>query len=132
MAELDQLRLPAEQRGALLEQQFESRGMQWRQSYPEAKWSIVMDAGQPIGEFSIAETDESVVLINIALLVNSRGRGVAAALLRNLFSTADEKGKPVRAHVLKSNPAREVWLHLGFEVVEDAGPYDRIERQPAS
>ena len=125
--------LSEEHLGALLEQQCEIRNTQWRQNYPETAWSIIIDdAGEPVGEFSVAETVDSMVLVNIALLGKARGRGIAAGLVRNLFSAADRLSKPVTAHVLKSNPAREIWLHLGFEVVENAGPYDRIERQPAS
>ena len=122
--------LPAENLEPLLRQQFEIRQSQWCERFPDAERSIILDGSTPVGEWFVAEDGPFSTLVNIALSESVRGRGIAGVLVRQLCEHAGREAKPVRAHVHKDNPARAIWLHQGFEVVEDKGVYDRLEYSP--
>jgi ribosomal protein S18 acetylase RimI-like enzyme len=58
------------------------------------------------------------------LLPEYRGKGLGAALLRDLMDEAAAAGKAVSIHVEKFNPAMRLYRRLGFATAEDKGVYD--------
>ncbi|WP_321340559.1 hypothetical protein [Breoghania sp.] len=46
------------------------------------------------------------------------------------MEAATERGKAVRAHVEKTNPAHRLYAQLGYQVIEDKQIYDLMEWSP--
>ena len=64
------------------------------------------------------------------LLLQFRAQQPDVRLLRRLLDEADAAGRPVLAHVEKTNPARRLYARLGFEAFADDGVYLDIRRPP--
>jgi predicted GNAT family acetyltransferase len=69
--------------------------------------------------------------MDIALVPEHRGTGVATRLLGELLDEGAEDGKKVSVHVELQNPARRLYERLGFVPVEERGAYLFMEARPA-
>jgi ribosomal protein S18 acetylase RimI-like enzyme len=107
-----------------LEQQFRAQHAHYQQYYPEADWLVTMRAGEDIGRLYIERWPSQHCVIDIAFLPEHRGKGLGAALLRDLMDEAAAEGKDVSIHVEKFNPAMRLYRRLGFVTEEDKGVYD--------
>jgi GNAT superfamily N-acetyltransferase len=119
---------PAEQKEAFLRQQFEAQHAWYREQYAGASFDVVEVDGKPAGRLYVARWAREVRIVDISLLPAHRGRGLATALLRQLFAEADAAGKPVSVHVERFNPALRLYARLGFAFREDKGVYLLLER----
>lgn len=121
------LDLSTEQKDQLLRLQFLARDRQYRAQYPAADFDLVLHNANPIGNFFVQRGPDEFVLIDITLLPEQRNSGIGTDLVRDLIEVAKAAGKPLHAHVLKDNPAWQLWQRLGFCHVHDDGIYRRIE-----
>lgn len=112
------------QKAAFLDMQFQAQHAHYRKHYPEADWLVVQRAGQDIGRLYIERWPSQHRIIDIAFLPAHRRKGYGTALLRDLIDEAWLAGKSASIHVEKNNPARRLYVELGFAVVEDKGVYD--------
>ena len=117
-----------EQKRAFLRQQLTARESHYRLTYPGARDDVVVVAGTDAGRLMVAKVDDHVLVVDVALLPEFRGQGVGAALVRHVVDDAD--GRPVRLHVDPLNPARRLYLRLGFTSVAVEGVYELMERIP--
>jgi ribosomal protein S18 acetylase RimI-like enzyme len=115
------------QKAAFLDMQFRAQHVHYIKHYPEADWLVVERAGQDIGRLYIERRPSQHRIIDIAFLPAHRRKGYGAALLRDLIDEASLSGKSTSIHVEKNNPARQLYLRLGFTVAEDKGVYDLME-----
>ena len=129
--EVAQAGWPEDLQRAFLAQQFEAQHSHYRRHYPDAEWLILERGGERIGRFYVEEWPSQFRVIDIIVAAESRGLGIGAAIFADLFELARSKGKKVSIHIEKNNPARSLYIRLGFEVVEDKGVYDLMEWTPA-
>ena len=108
---------------ALVRMQFNLQRQQYDAGYPEADHKIILRDGQPIGRLFVDESDVEFTLVDVALLAAHRNYGLGTYLFQQLLRRAAGKGKRVRLHVLKSNPARRLYERLGFSSVAEDGMY---------
>ena len=120
------------QKAAFLDMQFQAQHAHYRKHYPEADWLVVERAGQDIGRLYIERWPSQHRIIDIAFLPEHRRKGYGSALLRDLIDEAWFAGKSASIHVEKNNPARLLYVELGFTVVEDKGVYDLMACAPAA
>jgi ribosomal protein S18 acetylase RimI-like enzyme len=118
------------QKAAFLDMQFQAQHAHYRKHYPEADWLVVERAGQDIGRLYVERWPSQHRIIDIAFLPNHRRKGYGTALLRDLIDEASLAGKSASIHVEKNNPARRLYVELGFVVVEDKGVYDLMACAP--
>ena len=118
------------QKAAFLDMQFQAQHAHYRKHYPEADWLVVERAGQDIGRLYIERWPSQHRIIDIAFLPEHRRKGYGSALLRDLIDEAWLAGKSVSIHVEKNNPARRLYVELGFAVLEDKGVYDLMACAP--
>ena len=130
--EFDLLDLPESQKQALLSMQFKAQRQQYDASYPQAESGIILRDGRPIGRMLVDRTAREITLIDIALLPEHRNTGIGTELIKELLGEAAEARKPVRLHVLKSNPALRLYERLGFSKVGDQSMYFEMLFQPAA
>ncbi|HEV2706678.1 MAG TPA: GNAT family N-acetyltransferase [Pyrinomonadaceae bacterium] len=116
---------------AFVRQQFEAQHQQYSARYPDARYQIVLYAGEPAGRIWVGEDETQIRLLDIALLPEYRNRRVGAALLADLLEEAARARKPLRHMVFKFNPdATRFYERLGFRPIEDVGAYIHMEYLP--
>ena len=117
-----------EQKAAFILMQFEAQDASYRQSYPEADFSVIRRDGVDVGRLYVARLDTEVLLVDIALLPEYRGRGIGTQLIGDLLASADKDALPVTLHVKPGSPAKRLYRRLGFESRGVSGPYESMVR----
>lgn len=112
-----------QQKQALMKMQYDARRFQYDESYPQAEASIILAGELPIGRLLVNESDREITLVDIALMPEHRNLGIGAELIQQLLNRAASAKKPVRLHVLKSNPALNLYERLGFLRTGDQSMY---------
>ena len=113
-----------------LAQQQDFQDRQYRAACGNAEWLIVERDGGAVGRFYLDESEDDILLLDISLLPEARGRGFGAALLADLAARAAAAGKPIRLHVERSNPARRLYERAGFTLWAEGGVHDELRLQP--
>src|SRR6185369_374460 len=101
-------------RAPLLEMQYQARMRGIRENYPQAVEEVLRRNGAPVGWIVIARCDAEIRLVDIAVLAQHRGTGLASTRLRELIAEAAREGKPLRLSVAAGNRAIELYRRLGF------------------
>jgi GNAT superfamily N-acetyltransferase len=128
--EFSLLNLPKNQLHALMYMQFNAQRQQYDECYPQAESKIILQDQRPIGRMLVDKTGRAFLLIDIAVFPEHRNAGIGTSLLQDLLSEASVAGKPVRLHVLKSNPALRLYERLGFSRVGDESMYFEMTFEP--
>jgi GNAT superfamily N-acetyltransferase len=128
--ELAVLPWSSEQKAAFLELQFRAQHADYQRNYPDADRLVLEHRGEDIGRPYLRRESNLHGIIDIALLPEHRGKGLGAALLRDLLDEAARAGKPVSIHVEKFNPAKRLYHRLGFKAEEEGSIYDLMRWDP--
>jgi GNAT superfamily N-acetyltransferase len=128
--EMSQVDWPEEQRDAFLQMQFNAQHRYYHEQFPAASYLVVERNGEAIGRIYLDRRSDELRLIDIALMPKARNQGLGKALLLDLLDEAQANGLPVRIHVERFNPARRLYLRLGFMQIEDQGIYQLMEWRP--
>jgi len=75
--------------------------------------------GKPIGIRVVEREPDCVRLAQIFILPEYQGRGIGTKLIERLRAEAHGAGLPLRLRVLRVNPAFNLYLRMGFKVVEE-------------
>jgi GNAT superfamily N-acetyltransferase len=129
-AEVAQSGWPDEVQRAFLAQQFQAQHSHYRIHYHDAEWLIIERGGVAIGRLYLFEDASEFSIVDISMVAEARGLGIGGAVLEDILALAAERGKPVAIHVEKNNPARRLYLRLGFRETEDKGVYDLMTCYP--
>ena len=122
---------PAETKQAFLHQQHAAQHAHYQQHYRGMDAMIIERRGVQIGRLYLYEMPTEIRIVDISLMPEARGQGIGAALLRDLFAQAGPSRRRVTIHVEKNNPARTLYMRLGFKILdEDRGAYDLWEWCP--
>jgi ribosomal protein S18 acetylase RimI-like enzyme len=111
------------QKQTFINMQFGAQMQQYRMCYPDADNSLILLKEEGIGRLIVNRSEDELTLIDISLLPAHRGHGIGTRLIRDLLSEAAIATKPVRLHVLETNPAKELYERLGFSIVNSDGLY---------
>ena len=68
--------------------------------------------------------------MDIALLTGWRGRGLGRELMEDAMQAARDSGRFVSLHVEQDNPARQLYLRLGFADIRDVSFYRLMHWHP--
>jgi GNAT superfamily N-acetyltransferase len=121
---------PDEMQKQFLAQQFDAQHRHYQRHYADAEWLIIERDGEAVGRLYFEDWQSQIRIIDIALIPAARGHGIGAAIFEDTFEVAQATGKKVSIYVEKNNPARSLYLRLGFEMVADEGVYDLMEWRP--
>jgi ribosomal protein S18 acetylase RimI-like enzyme len=114
----------------LLRMQFTAQRHWYETAYPRSDQQIAVIDGAPAGRIIVHRTADAVVLVDIALMPEHRGKGIGEMLLRDLLEESASRCLPVRLQVLKNNPAARLYERLGFVKIGQDQMYWHMERQP--
>jgi ribosomal protein S18 acetylase RimI-like enzyme/acyl dehydratase len=85
----------------------------WATHWPPTRQAIVVD-GELAGFLELEDRPANVWVANIELGPRFQGRGAGSAILRDIQRDAERRGLRVTLQVLKVNPARRLYVRLGF------------------
>jgi ribosomal protein S18 acetylase RimI-like enzyme len=124
--------LPEPQRAALMHMQFRGQYQTYTHNYPVAEHSILSVDGSDAGRVWVAETEDSIAILDIAILPAYRNRGIGAHVYRDLIAKAHAAGKHLRATVSTANPG-SLRFHerLGFHRTSSDGFYISLVNSPS-
>jgi ribosomal protein S18 acetylase RimI-like enzyme len=114
----------------LLRMQFAAQRHWYEAAYPGSDQQIAMIDGTPGGRMIVHRAADAVVLVDISLMPEHRGKGIGEMLLRDLLERSAKQGLPVRLQVLKNNPAAHLYERLGFLKTGEDQMYWHMERKP--
>lgn len=115
---------------SFLRMQFAAQDRYYRETFPNASYDLIVGSTGVLGRLYVDRGSDAVLVIDLALLPEHRGRGIGTTLLERVLDEARAAGLPVRVHVEQFNRARRLYDRLGFRVIEDQGVYLLMERAP--
>lgn len=121
----------AAQQDAFLRMQFIAQQRTYEMQHPDAAHDIITLGGEPVGRLLVERSSEEMLLTDISLLPEHRGKGIGSELIGNLLDEAQETGRRVCLRVLRNNPAARLYERLGFVKTGEDALYLQMERRPA-
>jgi ribosomal protein S18 acetylase RimI-like enzyme len=106
--------LPAPMIDNLLNLQYRAREQGYRGRFPNARWSIVERAGEPIGELITDDEAESLHIVDITLSPERQGCGIGSALVRAVLADSASRGGVRAVADIGNTPSRKMFARLGF------------------
>ena len=120
-----------EQKAEFCWMQFTAQDSHYRQHYPTAEYSVIEVSGIPVGRLYVDRWSREIRIMDIAILPQHRGNGIATHLLESLQNEAAGTRQSLSIHVERFNPALRFYQRLGFRLTEDKGVYLLMEWTPA-
>jgi GNAT superfamily N-acetyltransferase len=129
--EFERIGLTEDQYRSLLEMQYRGRGWSYAAQHSELEeWILCTQAGSGVGRYLLEETVKGIRVLDLAVLPQWRGRGIATEVLQMLAQRCCALGVALSLRVVKDNPAVQLYARLGLRVIaEDAISYEMIWRQ---
>ena len=121
---------PEPQVAAFLQMQFRAQRLSYDSAYPGAEHSLILEDGRPIGRLLVWRGQPELRLVDISLLPEARGRGIGGQLLAELMEECRAGGRRLTLQVLVTNPARRLYLRMGFRRTGGDPLYDQMEWTP--
>ncbi|WP_309730013.1 GNAT family N-acetyltransferase [Chamaesiphon sp. OTE_75_metabat_556] len=90
----------------------------FRESFDPNVTKIIQADGIDIGMLKVEERDDCIYLGDIQLDRAYRRKGIGTQLIKTAIESAILASKPIRLRVLKGNPAKDLYLRLGFGEIQ--------------
>lgn len=120
-----------EQKSQFCRMQFMGQDAHYRGNYPTAQFDVILQGDVPIGRLYVDRWEKEIRIMDIAMLPEHRGNGIATQLLQTLQEEAAAAGKRLSIHVERMNRALRLYERLNFKLVEDKGVYLLLDWDPA-
>jgi GNAT superfamily N-acetyltransferase len=79
---------------------------------------VIQADGIDIGMLKVEERDDYIYLGDIQLDRAYQNQGIGTKIIETVIRSATIASKPIRLRVLKGNPAKALYLRLGFQAIE--------------
>ena len=89
----------------------------FRETRDLSRYEILVNDGREIGCLGLRYEDKVLFLEYVAILPEHQNRGFGSEVLRDVLSSAFERGVPVGLSVLKVNPAKKLYERMGFQTI---------------
>jgi ribosomal protein S18 acetylase RimI-like enzyme len=87
----------------------------FREGYKQGQTQIISVDGRVIGFIQMVDFADRLYLRQIHLIDGFRGRGIGSTLISAELKRGAESGRPVTLDVMHGNPAKRLYVKLGFE-----------------
>ncbi len=105
--------------------------LKFRKGYKQAQTKIICVGDNAVGCMQVVEFVGRLYLRQLHLIPAYRRQGIGTQLIKDLLRRGDAQGKPVTLDVMHGNPARRLYLRLGFRRTgQDADRKQMIWRPP--
>lgn len=112
--------VPAAELDPILSVQFRAHAAERDARHPHAETSIILDGGEPVGTVTVDREGTRLHLVDIAVLGEHRGRGIASTVLAGLVG--DSQHVTLSVWALNAG-ARRLYERHGFAVVAEQFGY---------
>ena len=121
----------AEQKAAFLRMQFQAKATHYRAYYPHAEYQVIQrEDTVPLGRLIVDRANDSILIVDIALLPEYRNAGVGTSIIQQLMAEATSRQRPILLHVEVFNPAMKLYNRLGFVKTGEQGIYHEMTWKP--
>ncbi|MEP7213306.1 MAG: GNAT family N-acetyltransferase [Acidobacteriota bacterium] len=128
--DLTSLGIDPQQLGGLMRMQYTAQKESYLAAYPGAEHKIISLSGVPVGRMIVQRGKREILFVDLAILPEYRNRGIGSRLILDRIREAEDANGVLTFHVLKTNPAINLYLRLGCAITGDAGMYYRMEWRP--
>lgn len=122
--------LDERQAAAFLQTQFAAQQRWYAMAYPAADFCIVLADDEPAGRLIVQRGVEILLLVDISLLPEHRGKGTGTMLLQELMCECKTAGTPMQLHVLIESRAVAWYERLGFRRTGEDQVYLEMQWKP--
>ncbi|MVP00986.1 GNAT family N-acetyltransferase [Paenibacillus lutrae] len=129
-AELQAWGWDEQMRRPFLHMQWMAQKNSYTAQYPDAEELIIHLNDSPAGRILTARTNDSLLLVDIALLPIHQNQGIGSLLIRELQEEAVTASLKLVLHVLPDSPALRLYQRLGFGNTGVSGLHLRMEWSP--
>lgn len=121
--------LPREMLEGLLRMQYRSMRNSYAATYETARFEIIELDGEPVGRIVTDVSPERVLFVDIAILPELQGRGLATAVMTALLEEPRRLGVPAEVTVLSTNVASlRLCARVGLTAVRETPPFILLRR----
>lgn len=125
--ELIQTNWTEQQKQQFVLMQFMAQKADYERKFPDALQQIIHYKKKAAGRLYTSETENSIHIIDIALLPQYRNKGIGKFLLQQLIAKAKKQRKTISLQVIKTNPAKNLYNRLGFVSIREDGLREYME-----
>jgi GNAT superfamily N-acetyltransferase len=93
---------------------------------------VIVWEGRRVGFHVVRRAPEGLVLDHLYLLPSHQGRGIGAAVLSRVLSTAHREGLAVRVTALKGSEANAFYVRHGFALIAESEFDNEYLRLPSA
>jgi ribosomal protein S18 acetylase RimI-like enzyme len=129
--ELAALPWSREQKAAFTAQQFAAQTVHYAQQYPAMTADLILLDDTRAGRLLVVRSAGEILIVDISLLPEFRGRGAGSVLLRRLMDEVSATDRRLSLHVERHNRAIGLYERLGLRQVSEYGVYLGMEWDPA-
>lgn len=120
--------IDAKSKDFLLRAQHRSMTETYRRDYPNARREVIELDGEPVGLLVTDVGNACVTYVDIAILPQAQGRGLARRVMLQALDEPRRLGLPARVSVLMHNVGSlRLCEGLGFVLAEESPPFVRLE-----
>src|ERR1051326_5211850 len=102
----------------------------FREHFDPARSKVVVVDGHDVGAISVDRRPGELYIANVELLPAFQGRGIGAALIRDVLEEAAREGLSVGLQVLHANRAARLYERLGFREVGRTETHRHMRAEP--
>ncbi len=99
----------------------------FREYFNPRSTNIIQFDDVEIGMIRVEERADCIYLADLQIQDKYRNRGIGTGLIESVIRLASSVNKPVRLRVLSGNPAKNLYLRLGFREIEIFDDCDILE-----
>ncbi len=121
---------PELRKEAFLKGQFVIQSDYFRQLFADARYELVLLDGREIGRQYVHYGMKDILIMDLVLFPEYRGRGIGTGLMADILLKAGEQGLPVHVYVESWSRALSLCHRFGFRKMGENGPYWLMEWLP--
>ena len=129
--ELSMVPWDADQKRAFCEHQLDAQTSYYQEKYPDARHDLILDGILPVGRLYVDRTPDEIAILDVAVLLEHRGRGIGTHVISSLIDEAAESTRSVAVYVESYNPSQKLFVDLGFKTGADDGVNVHLVWRPA-
>jgi ribosomal protein S18 acetylase RimI-like enzyme len=80
---------------------------------------VILKSNRKAGVLKYIETENTIEILQIQVLPEYQGQGIGKRLIKDLAIMAEASNRNLTLKVLKENPARYLYEHMGFNTVDE-------------
>ena len=101
---------------AFVEHQFDAQTAHYSAEYENARHDVILLSGEPVGRLYVSRSDDTISILDFAVLNEYRGRGIGSAVVGSLIDEARVSNRSVQVYVETFNPSQAFFTSRGFTV----------------